>query len=73
MKMEDKQSTNLSYEAAFEELSAILEQLENGLADMDRLAAQVARANELLDYCKTRLRNVEQLLDAGAMPKPNGP
>jgi exodeoxyribonuclease VII small subunit len=45
-----------SYGAACDELDAILDDLEDGRADVDALTAQVGRARYLLAFCDARLR-----------------
>ena len=45
------------YGAALAELEAILGQLERTDVDVDVLAAQVARAAELIGFCRDRIGN----------------
>lgn len=50
---------NTSYTAAFNELTRILETIENGEPDMDSLTAQVKKAAELVKFCKSKLFETE--------------
>jgi exodeoxyribonuclease VII small subunit len=58
----------LGYDAALGELQEILVGLEGEAFDVDRLAAQVARADELLRHCRSRLDaarlQVERVVEA---------
>ena len=49
----------LSYQKAYEELLKILNEIEDEKLQLDKLASKIVRAKELLTYCKTRLRVVE--------------
>jgi len=49
----------ISYSDALAELEAILKKFDDGSADVDTLAAQVARATELITVCKKRLKKAE--------------
>lgn len=51
----------LTYETAYAELTNILQALEQGANSMDELAQNVARAKELISFCKTKLRQVQDL------------
>ena len=48
----------LPYADAIAELEAILARLEASSVDVDALADQVARATELIAYCRARLATV---------------
>ncbi len=50
----------LTYEIAVKELEAIVIALQSGEINMDNLAEQSKRAVELLTFCKTQLRSIEQ-------------
>ena len=45
----------LGFAAAMAELDTIVIELESDALDVDRLAARVARAAELVDWCRTRI------------------
>lgn len=51
---------NLTYKKAFEELEEIIADIESGDAPIDSLLQKIKRANELMDFCKTRLKNTEE-------------
>ncbi|MEZ4907540.1 MAG: exodeoxyribonuclease VII small subunit [Saprospiraceae bacterium] len=53
--MEEK----LSYKSAFE-LQGILNKIESGDIGIDELGQHIKRANELVQYCKNSLRNIEE-------------
>ena len=53
----------LSYNQALTELEAILKSFDSGEADIDTLSAQVARATELITFCRERLQKVEKELE----------
>ena len=59
-----------SYEAALEELEALLQRLESGELPLDQLLVTYQRGALLLDYCRSRLTAVEgqiKLLDQGLL------
>lgn len=49
-----------SYTIAFEELQAIVREMEDGEISVDLLAAKVKRASELIQICKNKLHNTEE-------------
>jgi len=51
-----------SYEAAAQELDALLARLDGGQLPLDELLIQHQRGNELLAYCRARLEALEQQL-----------
>jgi exodeoxyribonuclease VII small subunit len=51
----DTGRTPAGYAAALAELEQILGELERADVDVDRLAAQVARAAELIGFCRDRI------------------
>lgn len=53
--MEEK----LTYESAWNELSAISKEIENETISVDELAAKVKRASELIAFCQGRLKATE--------------
>lgn len=53
----------LTYNEAVIELEAILKDLENSSeVNMDKIAAQVKRAGELMDFCKKQLHDLDTSL-----------
>lgn len=57
------ETEQLTYKKALEELLAIQNALENDQVGMDDLAAKVARAYELLRFCRERLRATEAQIE----------
>ncbi len=47
------------FTAAIRELEAILGRIESEEVDVDRLAAELARAAELLELCRGKIRKAE--------------
>ncbi len=65
----------LGYSAALQELDDILRELEGSDVDVDRLAARVARAAQLIALCRerigaARLQIDEVIADLGGDPEP---
>lgn len=54
----------LSYQQALEELQQLLQNLENGELDIDRMTADVKQASELIKYCKEKLFTIEHEINA---------
>lgn len=58
---------NIKYEEAVRELEDIVTQMENGQLDIDTLSARIARAQELIEVCKSKLlktdNEIKKLLD----------
>ena len=54
----DKKKT--TYSEAIREVEEILSRLNNEELDVDRLAAEVKRASELIALCRTKLRKAEE-------------
>ena len=48
-----------SYDKAFLELQKLLDELQGETTSVDKLGVKVKKAQELLSFCKTRLREVE--------------
>lgn len=54
--MEEK----LTYEVAWNELTAISKEIENETISVDDLASKVKRASELIAFCQGRLKDTEK-------------
>jgi exodeoxyribonuclease VII small subunit len=54
-----EKNEDLNYETAHAELEKILEDLQNEAVGMDVLGEKIRRAAELIQFCKTRLRQTE--------------
>jgi len=68
----------LGYADALSELESILERLEHDEPDVDRVAADVARAAELVRHCRSRIAaarlKVEEVVgDLAPDPPGDGP
>ena len=50
---------NLTYEAAYKELTEIAYDIENESVSVDVLADKVKRASILIGYCQTKLKTTE--------------
>ena len=48
------------YEAAFAELHTIVRQMENDELDIDQMAEQLKRAQELIKLCKDKLTKTDE-------------
>ncbi len=54
-----KEKEPLRYETAFAELQALLAEMQNETVGIDALAEKIARAQELIRFCRERLRESE--------------
>ena len=52
--------TTLTYETAYAELQAILQALQSDAVQIDELSSTLARAAELIEFCRQRLRDADQ-------------
>jgi exodeoxyribonuclease VII small subunit len=61
--MKDKdQLINLSYDEAMEELQGIVIQLQSDNTSIDQLSGRVLRAKLLANYCKDKLRTIQNTI-----------
>jgi len=49
----------LTYDKAFAELNQILDDIQSEDVSIDQIAIKSKRANELLKYCRDKLRTIE--------------
>jgi exodeoxyribonuclease VII small subunit len=49
-----------SFTGAIEEIEKILDRIENGEMNIDKLSIEVKRASELIKECQKRLKNTEE-------------
>lgn len=56
----------LNYNEAYTKLQDLVEQLEDGNIPLDKLAAKVKQANELLSVCENKLRQLEADIEVAA-------
>jgi exodeoxyribonuclease VII small subunit len=54
---------DLNYQKAMDELESIVKKIEQNEPDVDELNAMVARAVELVKYCKTKLKSTEDQIN----------
>lgn len=50
----------MSYDEAFNELQALVNEIESGKISIDQLSDKVKRASELIYICKTKLSTTEE-------------
>jgi exodeoxyribonuclease VII small subunit len=55
-----EKKSKLNYEIAFKELNSIVKDIEQDNVQLDELSAKIVRANELIAFCKERLRKTEE-------------
>jgi len=53
-------SKEIKYEAAFAELQTIVRKMENDELDIDQMAEQLKRAQELIKLCKDKLTKTDE-------------
>lgn len=54
---------NMTYESAYKELKEIMDSLESESTKIDEIEIKLKRATELLDFCKSKLNDVEMNVD----------
>ncbi len=55
-----KQPQPLSYTTAYAELQQIVSEIQEETINLDDLTAKIARATELISFCRDRLRMTEE-------------
>lgn len=50
---------NLTFDKAFNDLTKLVEQIEDDKIKVDTLTEKVKEASELIKFCETKLRTVE--------------
>lgn len=58
--MKKQETAKLSYESAYAELQHIMQEVQGEAVGIDDLAAKIARASELIRFCRERLRMTEE-------------
>ena len=53
---------DLSYEEALDDLQKILAGLQNEQISIDELASQSKKANTLIQYCRAKLKGIEDVI-----------
>jgi len=56
--------SNLTFDKAFDELTKLVEQIEDNKIQVDTLSEKVKEANELIKFCETKLRKIEKEIDS---------
>lgn len=55
---------NPTYNEAYKQLATLVEQIEDNEIQLDTLAEKVAQAKELIAYCETKLRKIDDEVTA---------
>ena len=55
--------SKLTYDRALSELREIMEELQSDDVGLDELSSRIKRASFLVNYCKEKLRSVENELE----------
>ena len=58
--MSKKQKESLTYEAAMEELKFIVNELQEEAVSIDDLSGKAKKAEELIRFCREKLRSTEE-------------
>ncbi len=58
--------SSLTYGEAKAQLQKIVEDLEEGVVDIDRLEETISKAKDLVRFCQNRLRQTEEKLTEGS-------
>lgn len=56
----EKELEQPSYAAAYTELQQIVSEIQDEATSLDDLTAKIARATELIRFCRERLRQTEE-------------
>jgi exodeoxyribonuclease VII small subunit len=59
MKKKSEQNEGLTYASAWSELQEILQDIQRESIDFEAVSQKVARANELIAFCRGRLQQTE--------------
>jgi len=60
---------NLTYNKAYSDLSKLVDQIEDDKIQLDTLADKVKQAKELIDFCETKLRRIDEDVKASLTDK----
>lgn len=53
------ETQEISYQKAYDELQAIVQEIEDNSVSVDILSEKIKRAMFLIDYCKQKLQKIE--------------
>lgn len=62
---------NLTYNKAHNELTKLVEQIEDDKFQLDTLAEKVKQAKELIEFCETKLRIIDKEVKVALTIKKN--
>ena len=62
-KPNDMAKTEFSFNVSMAEIEEILQTIEDGEPDIDKLTAKVKRASELIKLCQKKLRETEKEIE----------
>ena len=54
---------NLSYTEAIQQLTKLLQDIEQGHIEIDQLESSIQKARDLTKFCEDKLRNIEKKLE----------
>lgn len=57
------ETQEISYQKAYDELQAIVQEIEDNSVSVDILSKKIKRAMFLIDYCKQKLQKIEIDID----------
>lgn len=57
------ETQEISYQEAYDELQAIVQEIEDNSVSVDILSEKIKRAMFLIDYCKQKLQKIEIDID----------
>lgn len=57
------ETQEISYQKAYDELQAIVQEIEDNSVSVDILSEKIKRAMFLIDYCKQKLQKIEINID----------
>lgn len=57
------ETQEISYQKAYDELQAIVREIEDNSVSVDILSEKIKRAMFLIDYCKQKLQKIEIDID----------
>lgn len=57
------ETQEISYQKAYDELQAIVKEIEDNSVSVDILSEKIKRAMFLIDYCKQKLQKIEIDID----------
>jgi len=55
----------MTYQKALDELNRIVAEIDREEIPLDQLTGKINRAGELLEFCRTKLRETEEAFEAG--------